>query len=1256
MAPVARGSIHEGMAKKYLLDQGIKSRIEGYVQKIVMQQPEDALLELYKLVGDDIALRDSAIAAPKDVGELNELMDEGQSLQGSRITASVHGLVMIQKPDSLGGERVQVPFTRMAADHHATPVLMESWCRDMADAMRMHLNPKFAAGKMATKAVFNEIDTDGDGSLTMLELYDYLSKKGPIDKAMFEEGFKQLDINGDGKVSLAEFEHHLGIRELPTQVVHVVSHDPMEEQILQEQAALEEEIAAHEEVEQLFDEIDADASGTLEFDEVWRDLQARNSGITLEQAQELFASIDLDGDGVITLEEFKEHMGLNPFPGMGNLGADESADEAQIVAEIEAEAAFDTIDQDQKGFFTLNDLWDDLELKGYEVTREQVEEMFASMDVNGDGLVSMAEFKAAMGLPDDLIAEAQVIEEMHIQAEEVFDTIDADMSGTLEFEELWEYLNQHGASLSKEEAIEKFKALDENGDGKVSLEEFKKYLQLPDEIPPEAIPIGDAPGDAMAEAEMLEEEAHVEVEAEFDQIDVDGSGFLDFDEIWADLEQKTGVAISRDAALEVFKSIDLNGDGKVSMSEFKIAMGLMPTQEDVEQELHEAAEIDFDIIDKDGSGYIEFDELWADLEQRMGGRVSQEVARGMFDELDVNGDGKVSIVEFKMKLGLRPKMEEVMEEVHADVENEFDQIDADGSGYLEFEEIWADLEQKLGQSIDREQAESIFKELDVNGDGKVSLVEFKMKVGVMPTRQEIVEEAHNEAEEAFDAIDTDGSGYLDLEELWADLQKRGMVELTREQVEEIFKSIDANGDGKVSLAEFKSHMGIPLREYEVIEQMHEDAEAAFAAIDTDKSGSLSLEEIGAELKRRGLEVDDESVKKIFDSLDVNGDGQVSMSEFKASLGLAGFDIQPFESDEFAITGGPVPQTDAMGIGPPGDGDDAAQEAPRGEAPAEEGEAAAPPPAEEAPAAEEGGEDPAGGEEDAYVHAPHGLFPSPFAAEGEGCSKVLSHFAFLGRLMGKALLDQRPVDLPLSLPFFKRMVGVGLCADDIALIDPPLHTALRNMRALAARHAEAAAGGGEEGALEGELLLDGCRVSDLCLDFTMPGKPDVELVPGGRDRAVTLSNLGEYADCVTNMTLVGGVHRQFAAFEGGFNEVFPMRHLRVFSPEELEHHIRGDMEAWNAEMLRSSIKPDHGFHEQSLPILWLVQIMSDMDRKERRLFMRFITGSPTLPAGGLRKLNPRLTVVRKEAEAPLTPDDYLPSVMTCANYLKLPDYS
>ena len=83
-------------------------------------------------------------------------------------------------------------------------------------------------------------------------------------------------------------------------------------------------------------------------------------------------------------------------------------------------------------------------------------------------------------------------------------------------------------------------------------------------------------------------------------------------------------------------------------------------------------------------------------------------------------------------------------------------------------------------------------------------------------------------------------------------------------------------------------------------------------------------------------------------------------------------------------------------------------------------------------------------------------------------------------------------------------------------------------------------------------------------------------------------------------------------------------------------------------------------------------MSEFDAPTRRSYLQFITGSPRLPIGGMlnlavpfvtrsrhagfRGLNPPLTVVRKPHEAPLTADDYLPSVMTCVNYLKLPEYS
>lgn len=81
--------------------------------------------------------------------------------------------------------------------------------------------------------------------------------------------------------------------------------------------------------------------------------------------------------------------------------------------------------------------------------------------------------------------------------------------------------------------------------------------------------------------------------------------------------------------------------------------------------------------------------------------------------------------------------------------------------------------------------------------------------------------------------------------------------------------------------------------------------------------------------------------------------------------------------------------------------------------------------------------------------------------------------------------------------------------------------------------------------------------------------------------------------------------------------------------------------------------DHGFTKESKAVQNFVDILAEFDQQQQRLFLQFITGSPKLPVGGFKALNPPLTIVNKSSE---NPDQYLPSVMTCANYLKLPDYS
>jgi E3 ubiquitin-protein ligase TRIP12 len=36
-----------------------------------------------------------------------------------------------------------------------------------------------------------------------------------------------------------------------------------------------------------------------------------------------------------------------------------------------------------------------------------------------------------------------------------------------------------------------------------------------------------------------------------------------------------------------------------------------------------------------------------------------------------------------------------------------------------------------------------------------------------------------------------------------------------------------------------------------------------------------------------------------------------------------------------------------------------------------------------------------------------------------------------------------------------------------------------------------------------------KLEDLCLDFTLPGSPEYELIPGGSQKMVTLDSLEEY---------------------------------------------------------------------------------------------------------------------------------------------------
>ncbi|GAB2272343.1 E3 ubiquitin-protein ligase upl4 [Dionaea muscipula] len=295
----------------------------------------------------------------------------------------------------------------------------------------------------------------------------------------------------------------------------------------------------------------------------------------------------------------------------------------------------------------------------------------------------------------------------------------------------------------------------------------------------------------------------------------------------------------------------------------------------------------------------------------------------------------------------------------------------------------------------------------------------------------------------------------------------------------------------------------------------------------------------------------------------------------------------------------------------------------------------------------------------FVSSGLGLFPCPWhstssTSNGVEICDVINKFVLLGQLVGKALQDGRVLDIPFSRAFYSLILGKDLSLYDVQSFDPALGRTLLEFQAIADRQKNWKSSGGENAVLDLDSSFRSTRIEDLCLDFTLPGYPDYVLADGDDHTLVSIDNLGEYISLVLDATLRTGISRQVEAFKSGFNQVFPINHLHIFTEEELERILCGENNSWMPNELLDNIKFDHGYTASSPPIINLLEIMKEFDYGQQRAFLQFVTGAPRLPPGGLAALNPKLTIVRKHSSNSIDLD--LPSVMTCVNYLKLPPYS
>ncbi|KAH8294942.1 hypothetical protein KR018_004468 [Drosophila ironensis] len=261
-------------------------------------------------------------------------------------------------------------------------------------------------------------------------------------------------------------------------------------------------------------------------------------------------------------------------------------------------------------------------------------------------------------------------------------------------------------------------------------------------------------------------------------------------------------------------------------------------------------------------------------------------------------------------------------------------------------------------------------------------------------------------------------------------------------------------------------------------------------------------------------------------------------------------------------------------------------------------------------------------------------------QGFASFERINAFRNIGRLIGLCLLQNELLPLFLQRHVLKYILGRKIKFHDLAFFDPALYESFRQI----IQNSQTKEG--EENINRMEL----CFVIDLMKE---EGCGNRELIAGGRDVAVTSSNIFEYIRRYTEYRLIRSQEKALEALKDGVFDVLPDNSMNSLTAEDLRLLLNGvgdinvlTLISYTTFNDESSEGPDKLLKFKK----WFWSIVEKMNILERQDLVYFWTGSPALPASE-EGFQPLPSVTIRPAD-----DSHLPTANTCISRLYIPLYS